>query len=60
LASDRASPEELTILRFRHFLETRHLVEQILKTAAYMLKLCTQTIIDCTLVAASGLQHQVL
>ncbi len=52
-----ATPDESTILRFRHLLETHKLAEQILKTVTDLLEskkllLRTGTIVDATLIAA--------
>lgn len=52
-----ATPDESTILRFRHLLETHKLAEQILKTVKDLLEckkllLRTGTIVDATLIAA--------
>ena len=52
-----ATPDESTILRFRHLLETHKLAEQILKTVTDLLErkkllLRTGTIVDTTLIAA--------
>ncbi|QXZ10703.1 IS5 family transposase [Comamonas sp. Y33R10-2] len=57
LSWDSATPDETTILRFRHLLETHKLAEQILKTITYLLEskkllLRTGTIVDATLIAA--------
>ena len=52
-----ATPDESTILRFRHLLETHKLAEQILNTVTDLLEskkllLRTGTIVDATLIAA--------
>ena len=52
-----ATPDESTILRFRHLLERHKLAEQILKTVTDLLErkkllLRTGTIVDATLIAA--------
>ena len=52
-----ATPDESTILRFRHLLEAHKLAEQILKTVTQLLEskkllLRTGTIVDATLIAA--------
>ena len=52
-----ATPDESTILRFRHLLETHKLAEQIMKTVTDLLEskkllLRTGTIVDATLIAA--------
>ena len=52
-----ATPDESTILRFRHLLEEHKLAEQILKTVTDLLEskkllLRTGTIVDATLIAA--------
>ena len=52
-----ATPDESTILRFRHLLEKHKLAEQILKTVTDLLEnkkllLRTGTIVDATLIAA--------
>ena len=57
LSWDSATPDESTILRFRHLLETHKLAEQILKTVTDLLVskkllLRTGTIVDATLIAA--------
>ena len=57
LSWDSATPDESTILRFRHLLETHKLAEQILKTVTDLLErkkllLRTGTIVDATLIAA--------
>lgn len=57
LSWDSATPDESTILRFRHLLETHKLPEQILKTVTDLLvskKLLLRkgTIVDATLIAA--------
>lgn len=57
LSWDSATPDESTILRFRHLLETHKLSEQILKTVTDLLvskKLLLRkgTIVDATLIAA--------
>ena len=62
-----ATPDESTILRFRHLLETHKLAEQILKTVTDLLErqkllLRTGTIVDATLIAAprsTKKQHQI-
>lgn len=57
LSWDAATPEENTILRFRHFLEVHKLAEQVLKTVTDLLEskkllLRTGAIVDATLIAA--------
>ena len=57
LSWDSATPDESTILRFRHLLETHKLAEQILNTVTDLLEskkllLRTGTIGDATLIAA--------
>lgn len=57
LSWDSATPDESTILRFRHLLETHKLAEQILQTVTDLLVskkllLRTGTIVDATLIAA--------
>ena len=57
LSWDSATPDESTILRFRHLLETHKLAEQILKTVTDLLEskkllLRAGTIVDATLIAA--------
>jgi IS5 family transposase len=57
LSWDSATPDESTILRFRHLLETHKLAEEILKIVTDLLVskkllLRTGTIVDATLIAA--------
>ena len=57
LSWDSATPDESTILRFRHLLEAHKLAEQILQTVTDLLVskkllLRTGTIVDATLIAA--------
>jgi IS5 family transposase len=57
LSWDSATPDESTILRFRHLLDKHKLAEQILKTVTDLLVskkllLRTGTIVDATLIAA--------
>ena len=57
LSWDSAVPDESTILRFRHLLETHKLAEQILQRVTDLLEskkllLRTGTIVDATLIAA--------
>ena len=57
LSWDSATPDESTILRFRHLLEAHKLAEQILRTVTDLLVskkllLRTGTIVDATLIAA--------
>ena len=57
LSWDSATPDESTILRFHHLLETHKLAAQILKTVTDLLEnkkllLRTGTIVDATLIAA--------
>src|SRR5574344_1544889 len=57
LSWDSPTPDESTILRFRHLLEAHKLAEQILKTVTDLLQskkllLRTGTIVDATLIAA--------
>ena len=57
LSWDSATPDESTILRFRHLLETHKLAEQILQTVNELLEhkkllLRAGTIVDATLIAA--------
>ena len=57
LSWDSTTPDESTILRFRHLLEAHKLAEQILKTVIDLLEskkllLRTGTIVDATLIAA--------
>ena len=57
LSWDSATPDESTILRFRHLLETHKLAEQILQTVTDLLvskKLLLRTgiIVNATLIAA--------
>ena len=57
LSWDSATPDESTILRFRHLLETHNLAEQILQTVTDLLVskkllLRTGTIVDATLISA--------
>lgn len=57
LSWDSATPDESTILRFRHLLETYKLAEQVLKIVTDLLVskkllLRTGTIVDATLIAA--------
>jgi IS5 family transposase len=57
LSWDSATPDESTILRFRHLLEQHKIAEQILQTVNELLEhkkllLCTGTIVDATLIAA--------
>ena len=56
LSWDSATPDESTILRFRHLLETHKLAEQILQTVTDLLEgkkllLRTGIIVDATLIA---------
>ena len=57
LSWDSATPDESTILRFRHLLETHKLAEQILQTVNELLEhkkllLHADTNVDATLIAA--------
>jgi IS5 family transposase len=55
LSWDSATPDESTILRFRHLLETHKLAEQILKTSRTCWRAkaaAAGTIVDATLIAA--------